>query len=101
MGERGPQCRTTVIKLNIISMGASSFYRNPLENEEATLGLLGAGHDLADFLATLLEKRLPGSQSSLCRPLLVCTTPMGGIDPVAAKYFNVQRLKGSEYLKVD
>ncbi len=87
-GDWVPESGATVKKLHVISMGGSSFYRNPLESEAGRLPLTGATHCLATFSTTLLEKRLAGSRSFLCCPLLVCTTPVVGIGRKSAKgYF--------------
>ncbi len=50
-GERVPQKGKTIIKLNVISIGGSSFYRNTLESVEgqATVELSKMSHYLAAF----------------------------------------------------
>ncbi len=57
-GEQVPQSRTTVIELNVYTLGSSSFYRNPLKGEDGTLLLscLRASHCLAAFSSTLLDE---------------------------------------------
>ncbi len=77
-GKPVPQSRTTVIKLNVISMGGSSYKSSREWGGQANIELLAVSYHLAAFSSTLLEQGWLVLNLTFC-PLLVCTTPMVGI----------------------